>query len=226
MKLVAGDARPSSVEALVYLGCPCRDPPVCHRVQDDSVANRQPFSVIVGTSPVMLSRLANVFVSFVLCDGVPHCKIIILQTNFNSCVLWHLRILTPLLDDKRCLASSLSFPTVPLNTTMPLVTRFVGSQRHLWYMRNLFSYLSNSSCSLGMLSVAVVPKTGCSSAYVLCLCGLGSSLLLRLLLSFGLSLSREPSRCGLGLLRYTGFKGVPFVLSTSSASAFDGHWDL
>ena len=28
--------------APVYRGCPCRDPPVCHRVQDDSGAMRQP----------------------------------------------------------------------------------------------------------------------------------------------------------------------------------------
>ena len=41
-----------------------------------------------------------------------------------------------------------------------------------------------------MLSAAVVPKTDCSSTHVLCLCGgLGSSLQLRLLSSFGLFLS-------------------------------------
>ena len=41
-----------------------------------------------------------------------------------------------------------------------------------------------------MLSAALVPKTNCSSAYVLCLCGgLGSSLLLHLLSCFGYSLS-------------------------------------
>ena len=34
-----------------------------------------------------------------------------------------------------------------------------------------------------------------------------------------LSLPRRFSRCGLGLLRYTGYPGVPFVLSASSASA-------
>ena len=33
VELVSGHPRPSSVEALVYRGCPCRDPPVCHRVQ-------------------------------------------------------------------------------------------------------------------------------------------------------------------------------------------------
>ena len=37
---VAG--RSVSVRAPVYRGCPCRDPPVCHRVQGDSVAKRQP----------------------------------------------------------------------------------------------------------------------------------------------------------------------------------------
>ena len=31
--------------APVYRGCPCRDPLVCHRVQDDSVAKRQTFFV-------------------------------------------------------------------------------------------------------------------------------------------------------------------------------------
>ena len=33
------------VRAPVYRGCLCRDPPVCHRVQGDSVAKRQPFLV-------------------------------------------------------------------------------------------------------------------------------------------------------------------------------------
>ena len=54
VELVVGHPRPSSVEALVYRGCLCRDPPVCRRVQDDSVAKRQPFFVVVG---VVTSKL-------------------------------------------------------------------------------------------------------------------------------------------------------------------------
>ena len=43
-------------------------------------------------------------------------------------------------------------------------------------MRNIFSCLLITNCSFGMLSAAVVPKTDCSSAHVLCLCGvLGST---------------------------------------------------
>ena len=59
VELVSGHLRPSSVEALVYRGCPCRDPPVCHRVQGDSVAKRQPFCVLVGvlTSRVLCARV-------------------------------------------------------------------------------------------------------------------------------------------------------------------------
>ena len=53
-----------------------------------------------------------------------------------------------------------------------------------------------------MLSAAVVPKTDCSSTHVLCLCGgLGSSLLLRLLSSFGLALSINNFLRGLSQLR-------------------------
>ena len=48
------------VRALVYRGCPCRDPPVCHRVQGDSGAKRQPtLCVLVGvvTSCVPCARV-------------------------------------------------------------------------------------------------------------------------------------------------------------------------
>ena len=47
------------VWAPVYRGCPCRDPPVCHRVQGDSVAKRQPFCVLIGvvTSCVLCARV-------------------------------------------------------------------------------------------------------------------------------------------------------------------------
>ena len=61
VKLVVGHPRPPSVEALVYRGCPCRDPPVCHRVQDDSVGANPVRAV--GAAPVILSPLANVLVS-------------------------------------------------------------------------------------------------------------------------------------------------------------------
>ena len=46
--------------ALVYRGCPCRDPPVCHRVQGDSVAKRIPWlCVLIGvvTSCVLCARV-------------------------------------------------------------------------------------------------------------------------------------------------------------------------
>ena len=47
------------VRAPVYRGCPCRDSPVCHRVQGDSVAKRQPLCVLVGvvTSCVLCARV-------------------------------------------------------------------------------------------------------------------------------------------------------------------------
>ncbi len=56
---VTSGPRPSSMEALVYRGCPCRDPPVCHRVQDDSVAKREPFFVLLGvvTPCVLCARV-------------------------------------------------------------------------------------------------------------------------------------------------------------------------
>ena len=165
----------------MYRGCPCPDPPVCHRVQDDSVAKRQPCAYCWCVSCQIVSACERVC-ELVLCDGVPHCQMVILQTNCDSCVLWHVGTLTPLLDDKRCLASSLSFsncPT-PLFNVTPDVSRRISSS--LWYSRNLFNCLSDASCSFGMLSAAVVPKTDCSSTHVLCLCGgLGSSLLSNLL---------------------------------------------
>ena len=59
VEFVSGHPQPSSFEALVYRGCPCRDPPVCHRVQGDSVAKRQPLCVLVGvvTSCVLCTRV-------------------------------------------------------------------------------------------------------------------------------------------------------------------------
>ena len=61
------------VRAPVYRGCPCRDPPVCHRVQGDSVAKRQPFLVLgVVTSCVHCARIPRVSR-----DGI--------TTGFSSC---------------------------------------------------------------------------------------------------------------------------------------------
>ena len=85
---VSGHPRPPSVEALVYRGCPCWDPPVCHRVHDDSVAERQPCACGWCVSCHLVSDFERVC-ELVLCDGVPHCKTVILQTNCDSCVLWH-----------------------------------------------------------------------------------------------------------------------------------------
>ena len=56
----------------------------------------------------------------------------LVQTNCDSHVLWHVGILTPLFDDERCLASSQSFPTVPL------LTWLVGSRRQLSFELKLF----------------------------------------------------------------------------------------
>ena len=47
------------VRAPVYRGCPCRDPSVCHRVRDDSVAKRQPLCVCVGWSRVVLRSVRS-----------------------------------------------------------------------------------------------------------------------------------------------------------------------
>ena len=75
----------------VYRGCPCWNPPVCHRVLGDTVAKRQPFLVCLLV--LMESRrrvcLAHVFVV------VHHAHV-------------QLRILTPLLDWKRCPSSQSS----------------------------------------------------------------------------------------------------------------------
>ena len=59
VELVSGHPRSSSVQAPVYRACPCRAPPVCHRVQDGSLAKRQPFFVLVGvvTSCVPCARV-------------------------------------------------------------------------------------------------------------------------------------------------------------------------
>ena len=54
-----GCARPpTALSGMVYRGCPCH-PPVCHRVQGDSVAKRQPLCVLVGvvTSCVLCARV-------------------------------------------------------------------------------------------------------------------------------------------------------------------------
>ena len=53
--------RPSGVRAPVYRGRPCRDTPVCHRVQDDPVTKSQPLCVLVGvvTSCVLSARVRS-----------------------------------------------------------------------------------------------------------------------------------------------------------------------
>ena len=51
---VSGHPRPPSVEALVYRGCPCRDPPVWQSANPVRA---------VGASPVILSPTSNVFVN-------------------------------------------------------------------------------------------------------------------------------------------------------------------
>ena len=71
MKRVLGHPRPPSVEALVYRGCPCRDPPVGHRVQDDSVAERQPCACGCCVSCHLVADFEHVC-ELVLYDGVLH----------------------------------------------------------------------------------------------------------------------------------------------------------
>ena len=91
--VVVGHPRPPSVEALVYCGCPCRDPPVCLRVQDDSVTERQPRACGWCVSCHRVSACDSVC-KLLLCDGVLHRETVILQTNCDSRVLWHVGILT------------------------------------------------------------------------------------------------------------------------------------
>ena len=89
-----------TVWALVYRGCPCWDPPVCPPMpRQDGIGSKAPTLCMRSVRPpVVLSSFANVFVILVFCDM--------------------LEMLTPLLDDKRCIASSLSFPTVSLLTSI------------------------------------------------------------------------------------------------------------
>ena len=77
MEFTSGHPRPSSVEALVYHGCPCRDPPVFHRVQDDSVAKRQQIlcwlecvvvSVVVFVFPALLQLRKLTKLVIVICN--------------------------------------------------------------------------------------------------------------------------------------------------------------
>ena len=53
VELVSGHPRPSSVEALVYRGCPCRAPPVCQT--GGSVAKRQPFFCVGWSRDIVCS---------------------------------------------------------------------------------------------------------------------------------------------------------------------------
>ena len=76
----------------------------------------------VGASPVILSPTANVFVGLSSVIVFRTVKLRFSHTKCDSCVLWNVGILTHLLDDKRCTASSLSFPTVSLLSSMSLLT--------------------------------------------------------------------------------------------------------
>ena len=97
--------------APVYRGVSCLDPPVCLRVQDDPEVKSQPIVVLVG---VLRS-----------CDGRGREKRVCVQ----------LRVLTPLLDWKRCsssqshsfsVISSVSF--VPCVPSVPLVPSRIRSK--------------------------------------------------------------------------------------------------
>ena len=48
----------------------------------------------VGASLVILSPTSNVFVSLSSVMVFPHCKTVTLQTNCDSCIQWHVGILT------------------------------------------------------------------------------------------------------------------------------------
>ena len=87
--------------AQVFRGCPCRDPPVCHRVQDDSGAQRQPFCVWLL---VLLESWHHVFLALVF--------VVVFRAHAQ------LRILTPLLKWKRCSSSqSSSFSVIRIIST-------------------------------------------------------------------------------------------------------------
>ena len=73
--------QPPSVEALVYRGVSL--PGVCHRVQDDSVAERQPCACGWCVSCHLVSACERVR-KLVLCDGVLH-----RETAILNHVLWH-----------------------------------------------------------------------------------------------------------------------------------------
>ena len=84
------------VWAPVYRGCPCRDPPVCHRVQGDSVAKRQPsLCVVVG--------VLGVVTSCVPCARVPRVSRDVLTTVLAQV---QLRILTSSIKIASCCLSS------------------------------------------------------------------------------------------------------------------------
>ena len=93
MKRVLGHPRPLSVEAQVYRGCPCRNHQSATESRMTLWQSANPVRA-VGACPVILSPLANVFVSLSLCDGVLHRETVILQTNCVSRVLWHIGMLT------------------------------------------------------------------------------------------------------------------------------------
>ena len=127
VELVSGHPRPSSVEAPVYRGCPCRAPPVCHRVQDDSVAKRQPFFCVGWSRDIVCSVRSCSWSCFTLmcnCEYTPArleallklSVVTILRHSYHSlqnfCGLWvlssHLVILFEISSNFSCLLPAVS----------------------------------------------------------------------------------------------------------------------
>ena len=66
----------------------------------------------------------------VLCDGVPHCEKSNFPNDCDTCLLWLVGMLTPLLDDKRCLASFIvvsNCPTPLFNVPRDMIRRISSS---------------------------------------------------------------------------------------------------
>ena len=182
-----------------------------NRVQDDSVAERQRSECGWCVCFHLVSACER-FCELVLCDGVLHRETKIFLTNCHSRVLWHVGILTHLLDGKRCLASSLSFPTFPLLSSMSHLTWFVGSGRHLWYIRNCFNCLRrtqavHSACclqpSFRKLSVRLLTVSAC--VVVFCC---------RALASLSAASFAACLNCGFSAFRFYGFPSLqsPWLL--------------
>ena len=122
------------VRALVYRGCPCRDPPVCHRVQGDSVAKRQPLLCVCVLVLLESRRRVCLALVFVV---VHHAHV-------------QLRILTHLLDWKLCPSS----PSSPFSVLRIISTKFsavsgaaLSRTRHL--VRHVLHLVRNFLASCG-----------------------------------------------------------------------------